>query len=58
MAAYPTKYLTVAEVYLMQHRLIEKFGGRQGVRDKGAVEAAVFGRKLATTIPLKKRPPR
>jgi death on curing protein len=35
-------YLTVAEVYLMQHRLIEMFGGLQGVRDKGAVEAAVF----------------
>jgi death-on-curing protein len=26
----------------MQHRLIEMFGGLQGVRDKGAVEAAVF----------------
>lgn len=26
----------------MQHRLIELFGGRHGVRDKGAVEAAVF----------------
>jgi len=35
-------YLTVAEVYRMQHRLIEMFGGRHGVRDKGAVEAAVF----------------
>jgi death on curing protein len=35
-------YLTVAEVYSMQHRLIELFGGRGGVRDKGAVEAAVF----------------
>ena len=35
-------YLTVAEVYRMQHRLIELFGGRHGVRDKGAVEAAVF----------------
>lgn len=35
-------YLTVAEVYQMQHRLIEMFGGRHGVRDKGAVEAAVF----------------
>jgi len=35
-------YLTVAEVYLMQHRLIELFGGLHGVRDKGAVEAAVF----------------
>ncbi|HEV7218080.1 MAG TPA: type II toxin-antitoxin system death-on-curing family toxin [Terriglobales bacterium] len=35
-------YLTVAEVYRMQHRLIELFGGIRGVRDKGAVEAAVF----------------
>src|SRR5216683_4809338 len=35
-------YLTVAEVYRMQHRLIDMFGGLQGVRDKGAVEAAVF----------------
>jgi death-on-curing protein len=35
-------YLTVAEVYRMQHRLIDVFGGLHGVRDKGAVEAAVF----------------
>ncbi len=35
-------YLTVAEIYRMQHRLIELFGGLPGVRDKGAVEAAVF----------------
>src|ERR1700756_842936 len=35
-------YLTVAEVYLIQYRLIEMFGGLHGVRDKGAVEAAVF----------------
>src|SRR5947208_7687148 len=35
-------YLTVAEVYAMQHRLIEIFGGLHGVRDKGAVEAAIF----------------
>jgi death on curing protein len=36
------EYLTVAEVYRMQHRLIDLFGGLHGVRDKGAVEAAVF----------------
>jgi death-on-curing protein len=36
------EFLTVAEVYRMQHRLIELFGGRYGVRDQGAVEAAVF----------------
>ena len=32
----------MAEVYRMQHRLIELFGGIHGVRDKGAAEAAVF----------------
>lgn len=37
-----TEYLTVAEVYQMHFLLVERFGGRQGVRDKGAVEAAVF----------------
>jgi death-on-curing protein len=35
-------YLTVAEIYQMQHRLIDMFGGMHGVRDKGAVEAGVF----------------
>jgi death-on-curing protein len=35
-------YLTVGEIYRMQYRLIEMFGGLHGVRDKGAVEAAVF----------------
>jgi len=35
-------YLTVAEIYQMQHRLIDMFGGLHGVRDKGAIEAAVF----------------
>ncbi len=35
-------FLTVAEVYRMQYRLIELFGGIHGVRDKSAVEAAVF----------------
>lgn len=36
------EYLTVAEVYRMQHRLIELFGGLHGVRDAGAVESAVY----------------
>jgi len=35
-------YLTVAEIYRFQHRLIELFGGIHGVRDRSAVEAAVF----------------
>lgn len=37
-----SEFLTVAEVYQMQHRLIDIFGGLHGVRDRGAVEAAVF----------------
>ena len=37
-----SEYLTVAEVYHMQHRLIELFGGLHGVRDAAAIEAAVF----------------
>jgi death on curing protein len=36
------EYLTVAEVYSMQFMLAERFGGLQGVRDNGAIEAAVF----------------
>ncbi len=36
------QYLTVVEIYRMQHRLIDLFGGAHGVRDQGVVEAAVF----------------
>src|SRR5882762_1848054 len=35
-------YLTVAEVYQMQHQLIDMFGGLHGVRDTGMAEAAVY----------------
>jgi death-on-curing protein len=35
-------FLTVAEVYRMQHILIERYGGLHGIRDKGAIEAAIF----------------
>jgi death-on-curing protein len=35
-------YLTVAEIYRMQYRLINLFGGIHGMRDAGAVEAAAF----------------
>lgn len=35
-------YPTIAEVYQMQHLLIDRFGGLHGVRDKNAVEAAIF----------------
>ena len=36
------EFLTLAEIYRMQHQLIEIFGGIHGVRDQGAVGAAVF----------------
>ena len=36
------EFLTIAEIYRMQHQLIEMFGGGHGVRDQAAVEAAVF----------------
>src|ERR1700744_4680 len=37
-----SEFLRVAEVYRIQPRLIELFGGRYGVRDRAAVEASVF----------------
>ncbi len=35
-------YLTVAEVYRMQEILIERYGGLPGIRNAGAIEAAIF----------------
>jgi death on curing protein len=35
-------YLTVAEVIAIHHRQIEEYGGAHGLRDQGALEAAVF----------------
>ncbi len=35
-------YLCVAEVLAIHHRQIEAYGGSHGVRDMGALEAAVF----------------
>jgi hypothetical protein len=50
--------VSVAEVYQMQHRLIDMFGDLHGVRDKGAVRPPFFVRKPAITIHLKRRQPR
>jgi len=36
------EYLTVVEVLAIHDLLIEEFGGADGVRDLGALEAAVF----------------
>lgn len=35
-------YLTTANVKLMHHVLIERYGGLHGVRDEGLLEAAIF----------------
>ena len=35
-------YLTVAEVIAIHHHQIEEYGGMHGLRDQGALEAAVF----------------
>ena len=35
-------YLTSVEVLALHHALIERYGGAKGIRDMGAVEAAVF----------------
>lgn len=37
-----TVYLTPLEALLIQRVLIERFGGAEGVRDAGALEAALF----------------
>lgn len=38
----PHDYLTVADVLGMHSVLIQRFGGDPGVRDLGALEAAMF----------------
>ena len=35
-------YPTVAETIAAHRMLIEEFGGRQGIRDKGLLESAIF----------------
>jgi death-on-curing protein len=37
-----TDYLTLAEVLAMHADLIERYGGTQGVRDQGLLEAALY----------------
>src|SRR5271155_2784520 len=37
-----TDYLTVAEVLAMHADQIERYGGSQGVRDRGLLEAALY----------------
>lgn len=37
-----TDYLTLPDVLAIHHVMIERYGGSHGVRDMGAVEAAIF----------------
>jgi len=37
-----TDYLTLAEVLAMHADLIDRYGGTQGVRDRGMLEAALY----------------
>jgi len=36
------KFLSVEEAVAIHERLIERFGGSQGIRDKGLLESALF----------------
>ncbi len=38
----PSEYLTVVELLTIHDELIAEFGGSNGIRDMGALEAAVF----------------
>ncbi len=38
----PVKYLRLEQVLAVHTTLIERYGGRHGIRDKGLVESAVF----------------
>ncbi len=37
-----TDYLTVYEIIAIHHHLINNYGGLQGIRDAGAIEAACY----------------
>ena len=37
-----TRYLTPVEVHVMHRVLVDRFGGAHGLRDAGALEAALF----------------
>ena len=37
-----TDYLTTADILGLHHALLDKYGGAGGIRDLGALEAAVF----------------
>ena len=42
MPARAVEFLSVDEVLAIQARLIDRFGGQQGIRDQGLLESALF----------------
>lgn len=42
MPSKPVQFLTLDEVLAIHERLIEKFGGPEGVRDMGMLESALY----------------
>ncbi len=42
MPAEAVRFLSLDEILAIQERLIDRFGGRHGVRDKGLLESALF----------------
>lgn len=42
MPAETVRFLSLDEIIAIQERLIDRFGGRHGVRDKGLLESALF----------------
>jgi len=50
-------HLTVTEVMVIHHHQMEEYGRAHGLRDQGALEAAVFRPQTATTTTRAKRRP-
>ena len=42
MPAETVRFLSLDEIIAIQERLIDRFGGQHGVRDKGLLESALF----------------
>ena len=42
MPSSPVQFLSVDEVLAIQERLIDRFGGDHGIRDRGLLESALF----------------
>ena len=48
------QFLSLNEVIAIQERLLERFGGTPGVRDRGLLESALFRPQTGYTKPCQK----